>query len=63
MGMPFLGELALNPEVRVAGDSGFPVAAREGDDPNAAPFLELAQRIEAACRDAAVAAPTMTIED
>lgn len=63
MRVPFLGELALNPEVRVAGDSGLPVTAREGADPHAAPFLELAGRVEQACRNAATAGPTVSIED
>ncbi len=62
MGVPFLGELALDPEVRVGGDSGNPVTARE-NDPHAAPFLELAGRVEQACRASTVAAPTVTVED
>lgn len=63
MGVPFLGELALDPEVRVGGDSGNPVSAREGDDPHAAPFTELARRIEEACRNSRLSAPTVTVED
>jgi ATP-binding protein involved in chromosome partitioning len=62
MGVPFLGELALDPEVRVGGDSGNPVTARD-NDAHAAPFLELAGRLEEACRAASVAAPTVTVED
>src|SRR5262252_11138066 len=30
MNVPFLGELALHPEVRIGGDSGRPVSTREG---------------------------------
>ena len=41
--LPFLGELPLALDVRVAGDSGTPVAAT--DSPLAAPYLALAQRL------------------
>ncbi len=63
MGIPFLGELALDPLVREGGDSGKPVGAREAADPHAAPFFELAGRLEEACRSTTLAAPTVTIED
>lgn len=63
MSVPFLGELALDPEVREGGDSGKPVTLRETDDPHAAPFFELAARLEAACRSSSLSAPTVTIED
>jgi ATP-binding protein involved in chromosome partitioning len=42
MQVHFLGELALDPEVRIGGDTGNPVAARNSDDPHAAAFLKLA---------------------
>jgi hypothetical protein len=38
MNVNFLGELALDPEVRIGGDSGNPVAARDSQ-----PFMELAR--------------------
>jgi ATP-binding protein involved in chromosome partitioning len=41
MGVHFLGELPLNPDVRVGGDTGQPVALRDGN--HAAGFLELAR--------------------
>jgi len=63
MGVPFLGELALNPQVRIGGDSGAPVATRGEADANAAPFFELAKRLEQACAGTPSAAPTITIED
>jgi len=47
MQVRFLGEVPLDPEIRVGGDSGRPVALRDGDDPRAAWFLELAQRVVA----------------
>ncbi|MCC6860867.1 MAG: Mrp/NBP35 family ATP-binding protein [Bryobacterales bacterium] len=43
MQVHFLGELALDPQVRVGGDTGNPVAARNGEDPRAAAFLKLAR--------------------
>ena len=41
--LPFLGELPLALDVRVAGDAGTPVAAT--DSPLAAPYLSLADRL------------------
>src|SRR4029079_14208347 len=45
MGVPFLGEIALDPEVRIGGDTGRPVATAGEDDPRAATFLQLARRM------------------
>ncbi len=63
MGIPFLGELALDPQVRIAGDSGAPVATRADGDPHAAPFKELAKRVEQACELTPSSAPKITVED
>jgi ATP-binding protein involved in chromosome partitioning len=63
MGVPFLGELALDPDVRIGGDSGAPVATRADGDAHAAPFLDLARRLEQACAAAKPAAPKITVED
>lgn len=43
MGVPFLGELALDPEVRIGGDSGRPVALRAERDGHAAAWFEMAR--------------------
>ena len=43
LGLPFLGELPLNIEVRLAGDNGTPIAA--GDGPLAEPYMRLAARL------------------
>ncbi|HLH43398.1 MAG TPA: Mrp/NBP35 family ATP-binding protein [Bryobacteraceae bacterium] len=63
MGVPFLGELALDPEVRIGGDSGQPIATRADGDPHSAPFLELARTVEQRCAQAQSAGPTLTVED
>jgi ATP-binding protein involved in chromosome partitioning len=43
MGVHFLGEVPLDPEVRVGGDNGESVALRKPDDPHAAAFYALAR--------------------
>ncbi len=43
LGLPFLGEIPLNLEVRLAGDAGTPVAV--GDGPVAEAFTRLAERL------------------
>ena len=43
MGVPFLGEVPLDPEVRIGGDTGVSVALRPPDDPHAAAFYALAR--------------------
>ncbi len=45
MGIPFLGEVPLDPEVRAGGDSGESVALRGAGDPHAAAFYELANAV------------------
>jgi len=63
MNVPFLGELALNPAVRIGGDTGRPISTRDSSDPEAAPFRELALRIEARCQEEQKAGPKITVED
>ena len=45
LGLPFLGELPLDIEVRLAGDNGTPIAA--GDGPLAEAYAKLAARLVA----------------
>ena len=45
MGVTFLGEIALDPLVRVGGDTGRPVSLSDGDDPNAKAFQAVAQAV------------------
>jgi ATP-binding protein involved in chromosome partitioning len=63
MKVAFLGELALQPEIRIGGDTGRPVATRDVNDPHAVPFLELARKIEARCVEEQTAGPKITIEE
>src|ERR1700681_4505350 len=63
MHVPFLGELALHPEVRIGGDSGRPVSTRGAGDSRTVPFRELAQKIEEACREFQTAGPRIMVED
>jgi ATP-binding protein involved in chromosome partitioning len=44
LGVPFLAELPLDPEVRAGGDSGKPVALRDGDAPQAEAYSNLARK-------------------
>jgi ATP-binding protein involved in chromosome partitioning len=61
MQVHFLGELPLDPEVRIGGDTGEPIVRRKGAGE---PFLELARkaiaRLEEAAKDVG---PTMEISD
>lgn len=61
MQVNFLGELPLDPQVRVGGDSGKPVVLREGQG---APFLELARKAAARADEAArETGPAIEISD
>src|SRR5579871_6518354 len=56
MSIPFLGELALDPQVRIGGDSGAPVSTKD----NVA-FVELARLFETRCDEAQPGGPKVTI--
>src|SRR3954449_1114091 len=43
MGVPFLAELPLDPQVRIGGDSGRPIMLNGPSDSNAAGFIKLAK--------------------
>ncbi len=62
MNITFLGELALDPEIRAGGDRGDPVTVRP-TDARALPFVELARRLEQRCVETQSAGPSITIED
>lgn len=62
-GLSFLGALPLDPQVRVGGDSGAPVAANR-DEKRAKGFYEIAAAvIERAKEAASITGPTISVED
>ena len=64
MGVTFLGELPLDPVVRIGGDTGRPVAMRGESDERAAAFFELARRtIERVAAESGAKGPEITIEE
>lgn len=64
MGIPFLGELPLIPEIRAAGDSGRAIVLQGEDSPAARPMFELTRTILARVQQAAsVKGPTIAVED
>jgi ATP-binding protein involved in chromosome partitioning len=48
LGIPFLGEIPLEPEVVVAGDEGTPIVARNPDSPASRAYREIAVRVASA---------------
>jgi ATP-binding protein involved in chromosome partitioning len=63
MNVPFLGELALNPAVRIGGDTGAPVTTRADGDAAAIPLWDLAQRVDTICGSTQTTGPKITIDD
>jgi len=64
MKVHFLGELPLDPDVRVGGDTGNPVALREIDSKRAGDFLALATEVQQRALEVnARKGPTIQIED
>lgn len=57
-GVPFLGELPLNPDVRLGGDTGMPVVLRGPQDPLGKSFYDLARRVAAGLSVLNLTAPT-----
>jgi ATP-binding protein involved in chromosome partitioning len=49
LGVPFLGEVPLDPKVVVGGDSGEPIVVLDPASPAAAAFRELARQVAAQC--------------
>jgi ATP-binding protein involved in chromosome partitioning len=45
LGIPFLGEIPLDLEIRLSGDSGAPIVAAKPHLPQARAFLDVAQRL------------------
>src|ERR1700733_2453786 len=64
MGVKFLGALPLDPQVRIGGDTGRPVATYGPDDVRAKAYYEIAELVMKRADEAAsVPGPTMTISD
>lgn len=65
MNVHFLAEVPMSPDVRIGGDSGKPVATRDGSDPQAAVFVAMAKDLVARAAEEKPASqgPAMTIED
>ena len=64
MSVPLLAELPLDPEVRLGGDTGRPIALRDGSDARTAVYIEMARQTAARLKEAGtVKAPTMEISD
>jgi ATP-binding protein involved in chromosome partitioning len=60
-GVPFLGELPLNPDVRLGGDTGMPVVLRGEKDPLGKSFVDVARRVAARLAVINLTAPTESI--
>lgn len=64
MGVDLLAELPLDPEVRIGGDTGSPVALKTDGNPNAASFIHLAELVaEKAQQVSAQPGPKIEISD
>lgn len=64
MNVPFLGELPLDPAVRIGGDTGDPIALRNHSDPSAAPYHALARAVVERIRQiGAPKGPVITVEE
>ncbi|QOY85320.1 Mrp/NBP35 family ATP-binding protein [Paludibaculum fermentans] len=64
MDIPFLGELPLNPQVRIGGDTGRPIALMGEQEPQAEGFYAIAKQVIARCSAGPLRkAPSFSIED
>ncbi len=62
--VPFLGELPLDPQVRIGGDTGSPIALRDGSEAAAAAYHGLAQATLDRIREiGGPKAPSISVED
>jgi ATP-binding protein involved in chromosome partitioning len=60
MGVPFLGELPLDPAVRIGGDTGQPITLSDAG----APFVAIAREVQRrAAEENGKKGPTMKIEE
>ena len=61
MGVPFLGGLPLDPEVRIGGDTGNPVALRDGAHTDG--FRQIAERVAQALQSGGSKGPSFSISE
>jgi len=61
LGVPFLGEIPLDPTIRKGGDSGAPVMAAAPEGAEARAFRDLAEKVRRAADAAAEAMPELTL--
>jgi len=62
LGVPFLGEIPLDPAIRKGGDTGAPVVAVAPESAEARPFRDLAQKVRLAADAAAEAMPELIVQ-
>jgi ATP-binding protein involved in chromosome partitioning len=61
-GVPFLGEIEIDPQIRIGGDTGKPVASLGEDAPGAKSMYAVARNVAARVSTAsAAAAPSVQI--
>jgi ATP-binding protein involved in chromosome partitioning len=63
MAVPFLGELPLDPAIRIGGDTGRPVALLGDGDPHGAAFRRLALSVVEALQQTGSKGPTISISE
>jgi ATP-binding protein involved in chromosome partitioning len=63
MSVPFLGELPLDPAIRIGGDTGRPVTRRGEQDPQAAAFHAIAHRVVEAVENTRTRGPSISISE
>jgi ATP-binding protein involved in chromosome partitioning len=61
-GVPFLGSISLDPEVRKSGDSGKPVVLEGENSPHAKSIYDFAQRVIARVGEIKASAPGNVIQ-
>ena len=62
LGVPFLGRIPLEMDIRVGSDAGSPVVAGQPDGPHAAVYREIAGRLLEGLAGGAPAGPSITIQ-
>jgi ATP-binding protein involved in chromosome partitioning len=61
-GVPFLGNISLDPEVRKSGDSGKPVVLEGENSPHAKSIYEFARKVIDRVREIKANAPASVIQ-